>query len=486
MTKAYANKLLRLCGIMLHAGMVGFGGGSALIPVLEELVVQKHQLIGKEEFDKDVVVASITPGALPVEIVSGIGKKVAGVPGMVLTPSCIALPGTLFTVLIAAFLAEFGTAITKQIDFAAIGVSAYIIYVLSCYVVDTFQDAKRHGKAIACVLTTGVVVFVTCGKQIKNIFELESVPLVTVSTANVMLVTLFLVFYLRGHYTKQRVIPSFIVAGLYLNSVGNSQIIKNDFVTYGLMTVMILLSLYGIRQDLIEEHRTLDVNFRPMLKECLIWVVVLAVLSLPTILTYSGALPFIGQGVLSAVLSFGGGDAYLAVAGGMFVTTGFIRYSDFYSKVVPVANALPGSILCKVLAGVGYFAAYRETGSIAVGLLGALCGYACSVAASGITVSVVSTFYEKLEKTQIIVQLQEVIRPVVSGLLITVALQFYYSCMETGAEAHWPDFCAPILCGVMALGCWAFVKIRRERPLYMVLVCAVIALAMCNLFGVIF
>ena len=486
MTKEYAKRLGHLCGTMIHAGLVGFGGGSALIPVLEEMLVQEDQVVDKTEFDKDVVVASITPGALPVEIVSRVGKKVAGIPGMILAPCAIALPGTLFTVIIAAFLAEFGSAITKQIDFAAVGVSAYIIYVLACYIVDTYKDAKGYGKPVACIITIAVVVLVTCGKQIKKIMDVDSLPLLSVSTANVMLVTLFLIFYLRGHYTAKRVIPTFAIAGLYLISVGNSGFLSNQFFTYGLMTLMIILSLYGIRQDLIEEHRTLDVNFMPMIRECVLWVVFLAIMSIPALLTYSGALPFIGQGVLSAVLSFGGGDAYLAVAGGMFVTTGFIQYSDFYSKVVPVANALPGSILCKVLAGVGYFAAYRETDSILSGLFGALCGYACSVAASGITVSVVGTFYEKLEKTQIINQLQEVIRPVVSGLLITVGLQFYYSCIQTGEEARWPNLCAPILCGVMAVGCALFVKIRRHRPLYMVLACAVIALVVCNLFGVIF
>lgn len=486
MTREYFNRLAQLCRIMLHAGLVGFGGGSALIPILEELAVQEYKLVDKDEFDKDVVVASITPGALPVEIVAGSGKKVAGYPGMLLAACCIALPGTAFTVLIAAFLAEFGTAITKQLDFAAVGVSAYIIYVLAGYIVDTFREAKGYKKPVACVLTIAAVVVVTCGKQLKQIMDLEIMPFLAVSTANVMLVTLFLVFFLRGKYNWRRVLPSFVVAGLYLISVGNLPFLDPTFFTYALMTVMIVLSLYGIRQDLIEEHRTLNVDFRPILKECLVWMIFLLICSVPTLLTYSGGLSFLRQGVLSTVLSFGGGDAYLAVAGGMFVTTGFIGYGDFYAKVVPVANALPGSILCKVLAGVGYFAAYRETGSIWVGLLGAVCGFACSVAASGLTISVVSVFYEKLERTQIISLLQEVIRPVVSGLLITVGLQFYYSCIETGHEARWPSLCAPILCAVMALGCWAFVKLRRERPLYMVLACAVIALVVCNLFGVIF
>ena len=59
------------------------------------------------------------------------------------------------------------------------------------------------------------------------------------------------------------------------------------------------------------------------------------------------ALRFIGMGWLSSVMSFGGGDAYLSVAQGLFVEGGVINNADFYGNVVSVANALPGSILCK-------------------------------------------------------------------------------------------------------------------------------------------
>ena len=89
-------KWLLLC--MLKVGFIGFGGGNALIPFIEKEVVIKHRLVSREEFNKYVVTANITPGALPVEVAVLLGKTVAGLPGMLLAPICIVLPGVFLTI----------------------------------------------------------------------------------------------------------------------------------------------------------------------------------------------------------------------------------------------------------------------------------------------------------------------------------------------------------------------------------------------------
>lgn len=72
--KAEIQKELKLMASIFKIGVVGFGGGTALIPVIEREVVEDQKIVEKSEYDKDVIVASITPGALPVEIATGLGK----------------------------------------------------------------------------------------------------------------------------------------------------------------------------------------------------------------------------------------------------------------------------------------------------------------------------------------------------------------------------------------------------------------------------
>lgn len=103
MRRGYAD-IVRLGLSMLRIGTIGFGGGNALIPVIEKEVVENGKLVTKREYDEDVVAACITPGALPVEIAAGIGQRLGGPAGMLVAASMMALPGALFTVLILAVL----------------------------------------------------------------------------------------------------------------------------------------------------------------------------------------------------------------------------------------------------------------------------------------------------------------------------------------------------------------------------------------------
>ena len=54
------KKFRRFLRSMFYIGCIGFGGGSALIPIIEQEIAEKQGLDAKQNIDKDVVVASIT------------------------------------------------------------------------------------------------------------------------------------------------------------------------------------------------------------------------------------------------------------------------------------------------------------------------------------------------------------------------------------------------------------------------------------------
>ena len=78
---------------MFKIGCIGFGGGSALIPVMEREFIgtddAHRKLDTKENFDKDILIASLTPGALPVELASSLGWRNFGAKGMLLITRCL-------------------------------------------------------------------------------------------------------------------------------------------------------------------------------------------------------------------------------------------------------------------------------------------------------------------------------------------------------------------------------------------------------------
>ena len=245
MRKIRTRKMKKLLPVMFKIGSVGFGGGSALIPVIEEEVVTENHLLSEEEFNKYVVVANITPGALPVEIASGIGRQICGIPGMILAAVMMALPGAFLTVLIVSLINQSGASILQQILFASAGVGAYIIYMLIEYTRNTYRECKKMQNARSGMFFVFLVFLLTSGKELYQILGIDRTPIFDISTVNILVIAFFIIFYTNGEGKKIRLAVSTIVSVLYCLCVGKAHVIPGDVVPNILRLVMIALSIWG-------------------------------------------------------------------------------------------------------------------------------------------------------------------------------------------------------------------------------------------------
>ena len=161
--------------------------------------------------------------------------------------------------------------------------------------------------------------------------------------------------------------------------------------------------------------------------DLLIWLVFLILLTIPGMLLslrfdVAGYLTFLIRGCISVLMSFGGGDAYLAVADGLFVESAIVTSEAFYGDIVAVANILPGSILCKALTAIGYYYGISVTGGIPGGLAFALGGFGCSVAVSCLVFGIIFHLYERFSGFRSMQTISHYIGPIICGLLGTVSL----------------------------------------------------------------
>lgn len=88
-------------------GAVTFGGGYAMIPIIETEVVDKHQWVNKEELLDLIAIAQSTPGVFAVNISTIIGYKLRGTKGAICATMGAALPSFLIILLIAIFFHQF-------------------------------------------------------------------------------------------------------------------------------------------------------------------------------------------------------------------------------------------------------------------------------------------------------------------------------------------------------------------------------------------
>ena len=182
-------------------------------------------------------------------------------------------------------------------------------------------------------------------------------------------------------------------------------------------------------------------------------------------------MPFIGEGFLSSLLSFGGGDAYLTIADGLFVQGGTVASADFYGQLVPVANALPGSILCKILTGIGYLSGLRM-GGMSAGLALSLAGFAVSVAASGLIFGIIARLLRTFHDVPVFRQISLWVRPIISGLLLNVALSMLRTNLEIGTGLLVPEGIVLTMSILLSVFCLYLLFVRRKAMTVPMLVSA--------------
>lgn len=91
----------------LKIGVVAFGGGYVMIPMIEAEVVNRRKWIAKDEFLNLVVVAQTCPGVFAVNISTFIGYKLRKTPGAVVSAIGASLPSFLIILILASVWREF-------------------------------------------------------------------------------------------------------------------------------------------------------------------------------------------------------------------------------------------------------------------------------------------------------------------------------------------------------------------------------------------
>ena len=88
-------------------GMFTFGGGYAMISIIEDTCVGKKRWISHEEMMNMTVIAESTPGPIAINCATYVGQKQAGIPGSVVATVGLVVPSFVIIYLISTVLDHF-------------------------------------------------------------------------------------------------------------------------------------------------------------------------------------------------------------------------------------------------------------------------------------------------------------------------------------------------------------------------------------------
>jgi chromate transporter len=119
-------------------GIFTLGGGYAMIPLIEEEVVNKHRWVEKDEMLDLIAIAQSCPGVFAINIATFIGYKLNKTRGAIATTIGTALPSFLIILLIAIFFSQF-----KDNPYVAAMFKGIRPAVVALIAVPTFNLGKR-------------------------------------------------------------------------------------------------------------------------------------------------------------------------------------------------------------------------------------------------------------------------------------------------------------------------------------------------------
>ncbi len=144
-----ADKLLalKLFAIFFKIGAFTFGGGYAMIPIIERETAEKRDWINKDELIDIIAVSESTPGPIAINSATFIGYRTAGLPGSICATLGVVLPSFIIILLISTFLSQFAN--YKGVIYAFNGIRAGV---LALIVKALWSMAQKFPKDIPSIV----------------------------------------------------------------------------------------------------------------------------------------------------------------------------------------------------------------------------------------------------------------------------------------------------------------------------------------------
>lgn len=153
------NIYLQLFSTFFKIGSFTFGGGWAMISIIQREIVDKHHWIEEEEFLDLLAIAQSMPGILAVNISTVIGDRLRGIKGSVAAALGTILPSFIIILMIAIFLTP--DTIKNDPTLTAIfkGIRPAVVALIIAPVITTAKSAGINLKTVIIPIAVALLIY---------------------------------------------------------------------------------------------------------------------------------------------------------------------------------------------------------------------------------------------------------------------------------------------------------------------------------------
>lgn len=151
------HKYLALFLSFFKIGAFSFGGGYAMIPLIENEFVSKRKWVTHDEFLDMTAIAESTPGPIAVNSATYIGCKIGGFFGSLLSTLAVCLPSFIIIYIISLFLDKFLS--LTYVAYAFKGIQVCVVYLIISAGVRILKGLKK--TAFNIIAAVSVIIIMT-------------------------------------------------------------------------------------------------------------------------------------------------------------------------------------------------------------------------------------------------------------------------------------------------------------------------------------
>lgn len=159
------KKLFKMFLVFLKIGAFTFGGGYAMIPLIEEEVVNKNKWVDKDEFIDMLIVSQSLPGPLALNCSGFVGEKIGGILGQTMAVLGVTIPSFSIILIIATVFMQFRD--NYYVNLAFKGISAAVPMLV---LVGVVSMAKNVEKTVQNILIGLVALFLLVVLKVNPIY----------------------------------------------------------------------------------------------------------------------------------------------------------------------------------------------------------------------------------------------------------------------------------------------------------------------------
>ena len=155
------NQYLDLFLTFAKVGVMTFGGGYAMLPILQREVVERKGWVSEEELMDYFAIGQCTPGIIAVNTATFIGQKLKGVAGGILATLGVVFPSLVIISLLAGVIEAFSHIAWVQHAFGGIRICVCVL-ILNAVV-------KLLKKAVIDKVTLAIFAVVMLGAYFTSV-----------------------------------------------------------------------------------------------------------------------------------------------------------------------------------------------------------------------------------------------------------------------------------------------------------------------------